>query len=807
MKNLYVVTIAFILLFTNTILGQDNDVSYKSWFKEKYKEANLLYLEKNYDNALKNFLELYRKDTTNANINYKVGLCYLNSANEKNKALRYLEKAAKKTSKRYDEYNPNERRVPKTIYYYLGIAYKVNYDFKKANDNLQKFKLLLGDKNTEMMTDVKKQISECVVSAELLSNPINVRIKNLGPNINTKYPEYTPIINADESILIYTTRTPNTSGGNIDEDGLGFEDLYMSTSKSDSTWNDPTPIENLNTNANDAAISLTADGQQLLLYKDLNGGDIYQSKLEGSSWSMPEPMGSDINSPAWEPSACISADGNTLYFVSNRKGGLGGRDIYRCVKLPNGQWSLGTNLGSPINTPYDEDAPFLHPDGITLFFASNGGKGMGGFDVFYSVLKNRDLANWVWSSPINVGSPINTPDDDVFYVLSTDGKRAYYSSSKPGGYGEKDLYVVNVPSVVSEPTVLLKGFLTYDGKEKSAGNVKILVTDNETGVVVQEIRPNSKTGKYLLILNPGANGKSYTLTYDATGYQPYIETIKIEPGSAYQLIERILDLKSINFESKTQGTLAITGKITNKENGVIIPTKITVKNNKTEKLIDTFYNNPTSGVYYFVLPRGEDYNISYESEGFLFFSDNVSLPKDGGYDQFVKDVSLEKVKAGSTIVLKNIFFDSNKSTLKSESNIELETLYKLLADNPNIMIEISGHTDSQGKEDANKKLSKDRAQAVVDYLVNQKSKVYRVAPYFYKGIDGKRLIARGYGSTKPIAPNKLANGKPDLQGMQLNRRVEIKILDSKELELLKSSTDEQTNAPSKANNKSVKKKK
>ena len=199
--------------------------------------------------------------------------------------------------------------------------------------------------------------------------------------------------------------------------------------------------QNINTNSHEASINLTADGQTLIVYKDDGGdGNIYFSKWDGNDWTSIQSFGSDINSKYWESHACLSADNNTLYFVSDRPGGYGGRDIYRCVKLPNGLWSKSLNVGPTINTKYDEDGPFISADGITLNFSSIGHKSMGGFDIFVSMIEEDKK----FSEPRNIGYPINTTDDDVFFVTSPDGKRGYFSSAKAGGLGDKDLYKMSI---------------------------------------------------------------------------------------------------------------------------------------------------------------------------------------------------------------------------------------------------------------------------------------------------------------------------------------------------------------------------
>lgn len=759
LKNIKLsISFALLLLLSTSIFAQSKK------YKERFTEGNFLLLEKNYPMALRNFLEAFYIDSTSANINYKVGICYLNSPADKSKAAYYLEKATKDITKKYDEFSVTEKQAPVITYFYLGEAYRLNDKYTESAQSFQKYKAD-AKPDGEDLKKVEKGISESNNAIEITKKPVNMSIENLGDSVNTEFPEYSPVVSADESMLIYTSRRVGSTGGERSIDNQFYEDIYVTYKKADDTWTTSKSIGiPINSNGSEASVGISPDGQQLFIYKDANGGDLYVSNLEGDKWTAPVPLGSDINTPAWETHASISADGNTLYFVSNRKGGFGGRDIYRCVRLPNGQWSLGLNLGPAINTAFDEDSPFIHPDGVTLFFSSNGHKTIGGFDIFSST-KNTDEGQW--SAPLNVGYPINTPDDDIFYMPTTDGRHAYYSSAKAGGKGDKDIYKVTLQSAVAIPVTLLKGYLTFDGTSKIIPqNVKITATDVESGRIVQEARPNSKTGKYILTLSPGIYGKTYNVTYEAEGFQPISETLKIEPGSSYQEVEKEIGLKSINFESKTLGTVSVNGSITNKK-GISVPgAKITVNDNVTGKLIDTYYSNATDGRYYFVLQRGQNYNLSYEADGYLFQSENVNVPKEPVYSEINKIVVLEPIEKGTKITLKNLFFDSGKSNIRKESNVELEKLYKLLKENPGLIVEIAGHTDNKGNAKVNEKLSQDRANAVVNYIVK-------------KGMPTNQLVAKGYGSTQPIAENTLKNGKPNVAGMQQNRRVEMKVLDTK----------------------------
>ncbi|MBN8697524.1 MAG: PD40 domain-containing protein [Bacteroidetes bacterium] len=681
-----------IFLFITSVCFSQGD---KSAYREKFTQGNLLILEENYEMALAYFLEAYAIDSTNANINYKVGFCYLQSANQKNKALPFLRKAVQGIERNYVDMEPREKGAPEMAYYYLGLAYRLQYNFNESNAYFNKFKDIVGNKNTVLIKDLEKQIETNFNAIEYTKDTAEVTIVSLGDSINSKYPEYSPVISADESVIIFTSRR-NTNLGASNAAGEAIaEDIYYSLKKKDGTWSSPRSIsENINTFGNEANIGLSADGQQLFIYKDVNGGDIYYSNLEGDSWSMPLALTSSINSKYWETHATLTADGNTLYFVSDKKeGGFGGRDIWRCVKLPNGQWSMPLNLGPQINTSYDEDAPFIHPDGVTLFFSSNGHKSIGGFDIF-KVVKNDEGK---WGTPENMKAPINTPDDDIFYVQSGDGKRGYFSSVRKEGLGEKDLYMINFEKSIAEPLTLLKGYLTFDGTDKVPANISITATDMESGLVVQDVRPNALTGKYILILNPGDEGKTYTISYEAEGYQPISETITIPPNSSYQEIEKELLLRGINFESKALGTITLKGTIKNIKAENISGAKIIVKDNKTGALLNTYYTNSDSGSFYFVLNRGNDYNLSFEADGYLFQSENVNVPKKPEYSEIVKDIVLEKVKAGAKIVLNNIFFDSNKATLRKESNLEIEKVVQLMKEYPDVKIEVAGHTDSKGR--------------------------------------------------------------------------------------------------------------
>ena len=650
------------ILNISAVLAQKTNATFDNEFNTKFKAAADIYKGGNYYAALPMYLDLYRLDSTNANTAYLVGDCYLRARSGKAKALPYLEKASKSISKNYKKDSPDERNAPILAYKLLGDAYHIHSKFNQAilSYELYKKELVLDKKKDDVnLKDANRKIEMCNTAKILVASPLNVKITNMGKNVNSPYGDYSPVLTADQNTMIFTTRRKESTGGLISDDGKFFEDIYISNFV-DSAWTTAKSIgKPIDTDGNEASVGISPDGQEILIYKDDNGdGNIYSTSLDGDVWSTPVKLNSNINSKHWEPSAFISADGHAIYFVSDRPGGFGGRDIYVSQKTTNGDWGTAVNMGSLINTPYDEDAPFIHPDGITLFFSSNGHNTMGGFDIFYSTLSDDGTK---WQAPINVGFPINSPDDDVFYVVSPDKTTSYYSSFKEGGFGEKDNYIITFLNQTRAPLTLLKGVVKdfYGAVPK---DIEITVTDNETGDVVGRYKTNSKTGQYLFILTPGKN-----------------------------------------------------------------------------------------------------YNIAYEAEGFLFYSENRQIDKKTNYYEIYRPIQLPPITVGSKMVLNNIFFDFDKATLRTISTVELKNILKFLNKYPNVSIEISGYTDSKGTAEYNLKLSDERALAVVSYLIE-------------KGINKDRLKSKGYGEASPDAPNQKANGSDDPIGRQLNRRVELKII-------------------------------
>ena len=620
------------------------------------------------------YLSAQKFNPNNALLNYKIGKCYLYS-NYKLKSIPFLEKAL--------QLNP---AVDPQIHYLLGKAYHLNMEWDKAIKSFQTFQQTLkGEELTLMMGEVNVHISQCLTGKEMVKNPVRVFIDNVGAEINSQFPDYGPVISADESVMLFTSRRTNSTGGKIDpEINENFEDIYISTRK-DGKWSPAINMGSpINTDNHDANSGLSADGQKFLIYIGNNNGDLYESELKGDKWSKPDHMNKNINTSYHESSACYSPDGKSVYFVTDKPdGGLGDRDIYISNKDEKGKWGKAINLGPTINTQYGEEGVFIHPDGKTLYFSSQGHKSMGGYDIFKSVLNTETK---VWSEPENIGYPVNTPDDDVFFVTSASGKHGYYASFNATGYGEKDIYMV-----------------TFLGLEKP------MIQNNEDNLLASQAAPVKET-----VIAPVLAIKEAQLTI----------------------------LKGVITDYLTKQPLEAT---------------IEIVDNLKNEVIASFTSNSSTGKYLVSLPAGRNYGIAVKKENYLFHSENFDIPNTAAYQEVVKDVALKNIAVGSKIILKNIFFDFDKATLRPESTNELERLTKLLNDVPTLKIEISGHTDSKGADEYNKSLSNNRAKAVLDYLVKA-------------GISAGRLTSVGFGEEQPIATNDTDEGR------QLNRRTEFKIL-------------------------------
>ncbi len=469
---------------------------------------------------------------------------------------------------------------------------------------------------------------------------------NLGDSINSAESEYFPCLTVDGKELAFTRKLQHKN-----------EDFFFSIKKDDSTWYKARPMEgNVNTEQNEGAQNISQDGQWLVFtgcYRPdgMGGCDLYISYKTGKGWSEAINLGPGINTDQWDAQPCLSPDKRELYFVSRRFGGYGGSDIYVIRQNENGKWGRPENLGPDVNTPGDEQCPFIHADNQTLYFTSDFWPGYGDEDLFYV----RRSAHNTWTRPVNLGYPINTIDREGTLFIAANGITAYYASDRADSHGGLDIYKFELrPAIRPMKTLWVKGRVT---------------------------------------------------------------------------------------DSKTGAGLPVTAELVDLDSNLVVTKVFTDEN----------------GDYLVTLPVGRDYAFHINRKGYLFYSGNFSL-RGGELDStYEKNIQLQPIEMNASVVLNNIFFDVNRAELKPASQTELDKLVKLLTENPGLKIEISGHTDNVGKPADNMQLSLNRAKAVTAYLVSN-----NIAP--------QRLIAKGYGETKPVAGNQTEAGRAR------NRRTELKII-------------------------------
>jgi hypothetical protein len=507
---------------------------------ERFEEAVQLEAEGEKRMAFNVWTSLAADFPDNGNLQFRAGVAHLESFNEQAGALPYLKRAEEVgIDKNYNPISPQEKKSPMTLYYYLAKAHHLNYNLDKAELYYEKFMETAPSKHF-LFDDASLGVNQVANAKIITANPVEFEIENLGDTINSPYPDYSPVISIDENSIFFTSRRLRDDSSNIaiiDRNTGGyFEDIYVSYKNRKGDWQIP-ELLNINSDAHSATMNVSPNGQILYVYRDDEGGSIYESTLVGESWTTPVKMPEPINSSAWETHLAATADGNTVYFISDRKGGLGGRDIWRAKKLPDGTWGEAYNMGPTLNTQFEEDAVFISPDENTLYFSSQGHNSIGGFDVF-STTKNAD-GNW--GTPKNIGYPINTTDDDVFFVTSADGKRAYFSSFRKEGYGEKDIYLLELPDPQEVRLALLLGEIIPAEGDDLPDDISVAVTNEQTKETTY-YTPRERDGSFIAILPPCFD---YKVEYLIDGNTAGIDSFSVDCKSAYREIEKTLLLNPV----------------------------------------------------------------------------------------------------------------------------------------------------------------------------------------------------------------------------------------------------------------------
>lgn len=503
-------------------------------------------------------------DPESPNYNYRRGYIYLDMSTDFIKALPHLEKAVTDVSVNYDMYSSNERSSSVDAYFHLARCYHLNENIDKAIEYYNKFIEESKNQSTQIPF-TKLKLKQCEVAKRLLASPKNFKVNNLGNVVNTKDPEYSPVISLDGSALYFTSRrmwADSSSNKFIDvRYNLYPEDIYVSYLDFDSTWMDPYKLEFCDPEQYEATIAVSSDERKIYVYQDITGaGDIYFSDFSSNKFDELQHLKiRNVNSKYWEPHCTVTPDGLNMYFVSDRPGGFGGRDIYRVVKLPDGEWSAPQNLGPTINTEFDEESPFIAIDNKTLYFSSNGPSSMGGFDVFLTV---RDENN-IWSNPINLGYPLNSCNDDLFYTTTVNGLKGYLTSFRKGGFGEKDIYEIQNDFLGLNQLAVFKGKIkTVDNKPFPA-DLAITLNCLDCGDnMSRKIFPNMRNGLFYSALEPC---RQYELVFHYQNGEKefYKENVSTSCDKKYDEIYRevLLDVDKMQIVKLDTSRVIIADKV------------------------------------------------------------------------------------------------------------------------------------------------------------------------------------------------------------------------------------------------------
>jgi hypothetical protein len=422
--NKRVVCLLITIFFTIPLLSQDNKN-----LQDMFLEAEFFLMNEDYADALPYYLQLYEKLPDNANLAHCIGICYLNIPGKKNLSVDYLETASRNMSAKHKEGTINQVAASYDALFDLAVAYRINYKFDNAKEAFTRYKGTLLPDDRENLDFINHEIKVCEMAKDLISKPVTYTEENMGELFNDDKSNFNPLISADGKTFAYMV-------------SLKFYDAVMFSRLINGKWSAPINITPELQSDGDFYIScLSANGRLLFLSKDDNyNSDIFSSSFDGKSWTKTVKLNKNINTKYWESHGFISEDNNLLVFASDRPGGFGGLDLYISHKV-NGDWGPAVNLGPEINTQFNEDRPFLINNGKTLFFSSQGHENIGGYDIFSSDLQSNGL----WSNPKNLGYPINTPDDNYFFMPVDNGRSGYYSVYKEiGGFGKEDIYKITL---------------------------------------------------------------------------------------------------------------------------------------------------------------------------------------------------------------------------------------------------------------------------------------------------------------------------------------------------------------------------
>ncbi len=697
-------TFIFLIFFSIKSYGQTDSLVLKA--EKYYKDGMESFSNDHRKKATELFLKAIQLNPKHAEANLMAGKSIMLTINKKH-ALKYFKNAF--------ALNP---KIDEDIIFLIGQAYHYAEEFDSALLYYDMFNRLLYKsllfERTMKVNEVNRKIFECRNAMVYKANPVKVTIENLGPNINSEYADYAPNISADESLLIFTTRRPDKNNNeNLAEDLEFYEEIHLAK-KVNGKWQPSANVGGpLNSAFHNSNISLSPNGKEMFVYLDENGGDLYETDLkDDGTWSKPNRMNGYINSPYLENSAAVTKDDKKLFFVSDRPGGYGGTDIYVATKNKRGEWSNVQNLGPVVNTAMDEEDVFVSASGQHIYFSSNGHAGMGDLDIYRS---SFDSAKMQWTEPLNLGYPVNSVENDIYFVLSGDERYAYISSVRDDSKGDQDIYRVDLLN--------WKPITRQELMEKE-------MQSNRLTPVITYVDSKQTAGSFA---NP-ASAVNSTQPSTVRSDQPSATIGGMAPLKKYEPI-----------------TLTIE---TNGEDGKPIDGTIILTDDQSKE-IPLQKNN--AGVYIATIQNqaNTQYKVKAEAAGFIPVYSTLHVIGQSENNNLKESLVLRKVDVNTEIIL-NLYYNSNQATISNPEDLQI--IKSLLVENPSIKIKVEGHTDNSGDEQYNLQLSRARAENVKKTLVQS-------------GIDAFRIITNGFGESRPITDNKTYSAR------KLNRRTTFTIVE------------------------------
>jgi tetratricopeptide (TPR) repeat protein len=654
MKNIALLTTAFTFAITSLFSQMTNEqletfVESASQ-KELVQKNTILMLDGFFKKSLIVADKLLELEPENANYNYRKGYALLKAVVGYKEAIPHLEIAIKKSSKLYDVFSAKEENSSVDSYYYLGRCYHLDANIPKAKENYELFQNK-APKGSELLPKTELMLKQCVIAENSLKKPVNYEMINLGETINTSAPDYSPIVSLDGQALYYTSRRLREDGSNEGiiepKDNMYLEDIYVSYRENGKEWRTPELLDFCLPERNEATVAVSIDERSIYVYKDDEGnGDIFYSEFEDSRFKKLQPIETEgINTDAWEPHLTVSPDGRAKYFTSDREGGFGGRDIYRIIKLPIGQWSQPQNLGPTVNTEYDEDSPFISVDNKTLYFSHNGELSMGGFDVFVTVLGEEGD----WSYPINLGYPLNAMGDDIYYTTTADGLTGYLSSYRGDGFGEKDIYEIKNDNLGLNTVAVVTGKIRTTTEEQIPEDVAFTITCLNCGDKYERvIYPRISDGGFFASLQPC---RSYEMIFHHNNGETefHRETFETDCDLGYEEI-----VKDILLDLPTMSVIDQDKEEEEEEEGEYLYSPVVLKHNFD-------YNNNKLDTQKGALKELLDELISQAEKGRENFEITVNASASKVPTQtFNNNMELANTRANNTTTLLKNFIENNE---------------------------------------------------------------------------------------------------------------------------------------------------